>query len=1016
METTPKTPAEVETQRDAAVPTAEPERVQVAAVEAGVSGRVLDSTDTPLESAEVTVTVWTPKLAKYDDAWMLIPDEVIEGATLHSWTSAEGLFRLDSLPASAKELPVVLWVTDPDHLAHAKVFPPGALFDGVQEDLEVHLEPGTPMACEVSRQAEVVSGALVTQRARRTAQTIYPREADLPNPEWVFLRSARTDGAGRVRLAPADQAQEVRASLGEDESAPWQGAARPLVELELVPTFFVEGIAVVDGGRDESWGGLHVELLSRFGSSREPLKRLVVREDGGFGPQRVPLGSFGEAVARFAGGDLVPSETVFAKPTPGERVFLELHASAGNTVYLAAYDPERQVIPSARAFVQWNKNGVIQTREYPTDDDNMITVPGVPDGVVRATLRADGFQDTVVEPFAVPEDPPLAHVAALPRARILKGRCLFEGKPVEDFQVFVWSERLPYQRTTLAVRASRDGSFVCKTAPHDGIAVLACAPGKGVSPVAYLQQSVDYEVELELHAGRQIRGRVLDREGEPLARVHVAAALPDWLQSFQEISAGTTTGPEGDFVLSGVSESSAFVRFERSGFSEEVVDVDQSEEPVTDFGDVVLARSQALRVHADLPVGETRGTVTTFDRVRVPLKALSPSGDAGFDTFRAGIHTFTIEASDLGYGQHVKATLVPGEPWDLKFDLRSGPDLTVKYIGEEELEWATAYLSHYDSYGRWVTTGMSLSGRRQGHVFGVQPGPVQVQLEDRNTGRKAHTQFILGADEESRVVELALSERRTKLHIQDAHGAPVAGLSVNIQLIGIPSYLSIEGTDAEGVVRFFGLDPGPYYASAGGPGGGLVMWAIDVPAEDKQAVELVFDPSHEVAIRFVEQGEPRPGLTGALRFELGGMTFGTQASSDGDGRMRFDKLGLGRYVVTVSAPGLLPFELHAKAGAGELVHEVFSQTDATLRVIHEDGSAAKGVELSLVHQGLGIDLATGLAKGWLSSSTGSLITGPDGSLTLKGLPRGEYAWHTGGGSGTCSVPRSGVDPVMLVLP
>jgi len=993
-------------------------RTAIESADVHLKGLVMDESGAPVEGAQVTLTAWLEDFVEIEDQWMPVPDEDLQAVTLQQVTGPDGAFWFRQLPEGGAGRPLVLWATHPGHQAQGLALAPGESVGPTDEPLDLQMKSAAKIDCRVTNLGQPAEGAEVHQRFAVTPSNLYLRDPELPNAEWAFLRTAEADASGALQLGALAESMRLTAHLGELESMPWRGLPKRPVALELLPTFTVEGVAEVLGPVDDSWGGFNVEIMTELGGRRETLHQCRLRKDGTFGPERVPLVTSGQGLASIMGGNLLPNAAPFDLPGPGGRVALSLSAKAGTIVWFAAYDAADKSIPTATARAFWFDGGRVETREFPAEPNGMIAVPVIPEGMVGGVLSAPGFADAELVSFRVPEAEVIEHWVTLERARALRGRCVADGKPVTDFTVNVWAPWSPLLTRKIQVAHSEDGVFETDRAPTRDLAILAFAPSVGVSDVVYLSHDDDTEPTLELVTGLRAHGRLVDSFGEPIPGIRVAPVLPVAELATREIAPAVESDANGFFEVGGLPTGGGKLLVSAPDYVRRTLVVDPDPELDVELGDVLIEHAQTLHVRAQLPTGSSKYSFFSLGTDAFPPTRMPNSGVLDIAGVAPGSHDFVLQNVETQVSAIIRKELKAGEWWELDYDLVSHTGLRVSYIGDEQAgAFVLTALRTYSKVGLVSMQARFNLAESREVVFPrfFEEGDVLLTLDDLEGGRKSIKRVHIDPQKDYMPVEIDLGHARASIRAVGPQGKPVESLKLQIFEPGSSLILGWAGTDGDGGVVFPGVEPGSYCVFGWGASGGQAAWDMDVPPSGDEPVVLQYDPLHELSLHLTEEGEPVAGLHGKLSFALNEFTFGTTEDSAGDGTMNFEHLQAGAYSVEVTGDDVMPETIAVTVPSQALGIEVYSRTSFTIRLLSAEGAPLGGQDLSLFHEGLGIDLAQGLGEGWATSATGALVTDAAGRLELKGVPRGVYSWTVGGASGSFEVSRDGSSVIPIVL-
>jgi protocatechuate 3,4-dioxygenase beta subunit len=318
--------------------------------------------------------------------------------------------------------------------------------------------------------------------------------------------------------------------------------------------------------------------------------------------------------------------------------------------------------PAAKALVRWVWTNDSESRETETDAQGHFRLTGIPD--------ADGFL-VVIAPRATDTAPGLVRVQgngnreiaiALGPGQTAKGRVLDDaGKPVEGVTIapfWPWPDpRFGLQISLFERSATTDakGRFSLQGLPNSRIQFDF--RGDGLDVLSY--QSLDLggtENEVRMQSGGMIRGRVVDRDGQPVRDFRILINTPHEQHpgdKFASYFAGycgigiTFTSDDGSFVITDLGAAGGLCRISvvADGYGEEAVDrvisTTLTHLPPDDALTIRLGPPHHFRVRAVRAGEEARGV----PGARVTLV----NGDPGLDRqFSWGYHDTSWEDMTRG--------------------------------------------------------------------------------------------------------------------------------------------------------------------------------------------------------------------------------------------------------------------------------------------------------------------------------------------------------------------------------
>ena len=411
-------------------------------------------------------------------------------------------------------------------------------------------------------------------RVRHSDKTPAARVTIIVYPRGGYALNGRarcsSDDAGRAHFEslPAGRFVVIGDRGGSAFANVVAGTATE-VDLELPAGVMLNGIVVdsvgapVAGalveGAPRSRSGVDVEVLATSG----PDGRFHVRA----APEDLVVG------ARAAGHCSSPLQLLHGKTGEPIEVRLQLGAPAG-TVNGVVVDTRNRAIAGADVCVgrgstsQFNLGGFDRAPPIPalvrTDGAGRFVAVGIPPGTqpVAARARGKGPLRTTCEVQA--------NLTSTVRIELADGAVIegivrdAEGVPVAGAEVEVgeWADFAHYSAVTAA-----DGQFALVDLPAGSLSIRAKhdTAGRAEQSVATASGSVAH-CDIQLSRGIELRGRVVDEQGAPLAGAGIAVLA---LNLASPWSAHAHTDQSGNFVVpSCPSGEKLALRVNRQGFAE----------------------------------------------------------------------------------------------------------------------------------------------------------------------------------------------------------------------------------------------------------------------------------------------------------------------------------------------------------------------------------------------------------------------------------------------------------------
>ncbi len=424
-----------------------------------------------------------------------------------------------------------------------------------------------------------------------------------------------------------------------------------------------------------------------------------------------------------------------------------------------------------------------------------------------------------VAPLRAGEQRQLGEVVLSPGVA-LEGRVLDTGdQPVAGATVILQEDGSAFGMmgsggaTVARATSEADGSYLLPGLATGRFRLKASAPGmvEGEQVLELTPAPRDQHADLRLGAGGRVTGLVLGPDGQPMPGARVSLAAADGFASFswrreRVLREGTEVDERGRFTLTGLPEKGRYrVLAAAEGYA--------------------MARSKAVRPGADLRL------------------QLDPTRD---------FHGRVVDAG----GRAVAGASVVLEP----MVRQSGP-------------------------GMFRTNGSTSKEDGSFTIGGVKAGDYRLRAS-APAGEGVIEPVSVAAGGEP--VEVVLQGGDALIvRVTDPAGRPVADASVSIHSVDDDDPLSHLGpgqggvrirrggapgggrsgkTDAQGELRFLGLDPGPWRLEARAEGFAAAELELLRNAEDEQRAEIVVHPASALVVRVVDPfGQPVPRAQLELR-------------------------------------------------------------------------------------------------------------------------------------------------------
>jgi uncharacterized GH25 family protein len=850
---------------------------------------------------------------------------LISGGTSH--TSASGRFRASGLVAG---LGYELRLAKAGFaVARAEIPPlepgrPGA-------DLRVVLRKGrTGFGRVVDRSDQPVVGARVELRQRggdRRMSMMRLREGDAVKYEAV------ADAAGRfeVRDLPAGTWELTARGSGfapltvPGLAVPEGGGATDLGTVVLIPGVAVEGYAVDPEGRPVPGAEIRVaeataDPMSRFMPQEESLPAATSAADGFF---RIEDRRAGETVDLDASRPgYAPGAASGVQVPPEQPVRLVLQPSSaveGRTV-----DPDGKPVAGVRVFVhpsdpvsvggRFRMFVGMRSRQAISDETGFFRIEDVIPGGIELQATATGYQRSELNNLEVRSGQELKGVeVVLAPGAVVEGRVFSpSGQPLAGAEVGV-------------ADSTMDFFFGTATTDGDGRYRLeGIAPGTRsvqAEHKSYRRATKELEVrlgensvDLRLEGGVEVRGRVVDEGGTPVAsaRVSLRAGPRSWNQP------DALSGADGSFSLDGVADGTYRVVADKEGFARgrEGVEVTVAGSSVSGIEVKLTAGGSIVGQLSGLDFAELSTVQITLGGSRQSGQ-VSPDGSYRIDHVEPGEQRVTASLPGGSRQAEGRVTLEPGAP-EARLDLEftGGLTLTGRVLRNGE---AVSGLNV-------MLSGGALSGRHgdtdhQGRFRfeGLDAGSYELQVYGFRSGSHHRQAVELSADRDV-LIELhtvAVSGRV----VDAADQAPIPNAQVILTAAqpdeADPWQTTETSTDSRGVFRLRDVAEGSWKVRA--LLAGYAPEEVDVQVDSGRPVdglELSLEATEGIVLEVLLPSGRPPDMVHTAVFDGAGRVVSRGSYSAGeDGRVRVASVAPGAWdlfletdgsaavVVPVTAPG-----------------------------------------------------------------------------------------------------------------
>lgn len=801
------------------------------------------------------------------------------------------------------------------------------------------------------------------------------------------VQSALADERGVARLPRQEPGTVAWAELGELASAPRPVAEdEARVELPLAPTFVLHGTVRFPSGAERS----RATVVPRtFGASYHDHGGIEVRDDGSFGPARIPVvpgdGFSLQVDAMKHWGECL---VISPPPSAGALVRHDFVLEPAMALFVSVVDTRQAPVAGALVKTRNQQGAHSISTEGVTDSEGKIVLRGSAPGELQVVVEAEGHAP--LSGSFQQDKSGYSTTLVLEPGWSLGGRVLVEGAPAQEY-VLQWHGEGSASGMHRLVQGARDGRFHLPSLARSTVSLAASrADGwrSGWIEARPASEGGRVEVELVLLPPKPERVRVVDADTlAPVAEARVEA----WAMRGATIVGSTdevaSTDAAGEALVRGWRDGETWLVVSAPGYA--TFEGGATRDAQGGLAPLRLRRTASLLVEVEgwesLP--EPRWVwLPDMPDVREPLV----DGRCLVEGLRPGWERVVVLAGDEGRHLLRRVRLEAGARARAAWDLRGLEPLRVRLEFEGEDRRFGLLVARSDGHDDWAHSRPGID-----EVATWRRG-APVALEVQSHDLRPLLRVVLGEEDlRSQPVVLRLPRQGRRLLLVDDDDSP---LSIDLgHVLVAPATGPCAGRRVveRGVVDLHEE-----------PGARLVCEAVAIGRELWTWSEFAFDPDAHgtqrlrapracaIEVRAEDEGVAVAGV--ALEV-LSRTTRNSLLSIDLDG------LGAGGFRATCGAAlelrwggaGLWPGSLALAAAEGRVALPVrrLGGLDLELR---RAGAALAGEAFELVDESSGERVADWIADGaW----RGDLRADDDGVARLRDLPRGSYRWRLRDSSG-----------------
>ncbi|HEX5720597.1 MAG TPA: carboxypeptidase-like regulatory domain-containing protein [Thermoanaerobaculia bacterium] len=706
---------------------------------------------------------------------------------------------------------------------------------------------------------------------------------------------------------------------------PEGGGATDLGTVVLVPGVGIEGFAVDPEGRPIPGAEIRLieanaDPMSRFLQQEEPLSVATSAQDGFFRIEDRRAGETVDLTASRSG--YAPGAAAGVQVPPDQPVRLVLQPSSaveGRTV-----DPDGKPVAGAQLFIHpsdpMGVGGGIRMfsashgRQAVSDETGFFRMEDVVPGGFELQASATGYQRSELANLEVRSGQELKGLeVVLAPGAVIEGRVFSpSGQPLAGAEVGVTDPTVDFFFGT--ANTDGDGRFRLEGIAPGTRSVQAEHKSYRRAIKELEVRLGENSVDLRLEGGVEIRGRVVDEGGIPVAsaRVSLRAGPRSWNQP------DAASAADGSFTLDGVADGTYRVIADKQGFarSREGVEVTVAGSSLSGI-EVKLSAGGAI-------VGQLSGLdFAELSQVQISLGGsrqagqVSPDGSYRIDHVEPGEHRVTAALSGGSRQAEGRVILELGAP-EARLDLEFSGGLTL--TGRVLRNGAAASgLSVMLSGGGLSSRHGDTDHQGRFRFEGIDAGSYELQVYGFRSGSRHREAVELSAD---RDVLIELNTVAVSGRVVDAADqAPIPNAQV-ILMAAQPDdtapWQNTETTaDSRGVFRLRDVAEGSWKVRAVQAGYGPAE--VDVQVDSGRPVdglELSLEATEGIVLEVLLPSGRPPDMVHTAVFDAADRVVSRGSYPAGeDGRVRvasvapgawdlfLDADGSATVVVPVTAPG-----------------------------------------------------------------------------------------------------------------
>jgi exosome complex RNA-binding protein Csl4 len=772
-------------------------------------------------------------------------------------------------------------------------------------DVTITMPAGFPMIIRVvDAQREPVARVTIDLfRASENGE----RRAALPCIETTDdCKLTRADGTFETLLVPG----KYDILAGGDEIAPKRLAAQALTARSSPMSITVDrGVEVsgrvVTGSDNTPVAGANIEVYAAAPHSA------VSAADGTFTIRGLAAGPM--ALTATTGDSTPPLQSPSVAVTaPAKDVVLRiptLTTLSGRVVERSSGAPVTDYLIAA-TMPEFGVGRPLPPSQIHSEDGS-FRIDVIP-GRIDLRVTASGYVRASLTGLTVEAGKPLGGVEVkMDRGARVVGRVTSGGQPLAQAFVSVVNDRGSGNGANSA-STDAEGKFALDgvdPGDHELMARKAGYLSKRKSVTA--EAGKDARLDVDLDRGREMKGRVVDRGGRPVAGARVS------VRSIGDRSAGSRgdglSDADGNFTVAGLGIDRLALQAEREGYvSARMDDVDPSQ-----FTTVTLDRG-----------GDVSGRVTGLsdaEAATVNVMASYPNGSAGAQADSNGNFTIhgvpdgiiTVTANKFG-GQMRRST-----PKQVTVSNGSAPFVEIDFVEgvavrgrvtREGKAVAGGSINYSGMHGE-PSAGGPIAPDGTYQVAGLQPADyhVSVTLYGLNAPTYGETLTVTGSMNHD--IDIHGSSVRGRV-VDSSTGAALPDALVELRSTADRPTLRTVPTDSDGRFSFDLIQDGSYRVNVSRSQYAPKTQDLTVPGTPD--VEVRLEQTAPTVVRVVDAATGAPLAATVAAMDVSRKTGGAFAQTSSEEGTAKLWLAAGRYVITASATGYIEQKAEAQVPGPEV--------------------------------------------------------------------------------------------------